>query len=180
MTLSRLDVENQLESGQLEIIREEGDLHVGPSSVDLHLYPKLLRAFRPPDNTVVVDDEETYPEWYDDGTMRVGPGEFVLASTAEYVRLPACLMGYVDGRSSVGRLGLATENAGLIDGGFEGQITLELKNQQDYAIELVPDMRIAQLTIHEHDTEPILDYSNQGKYQGQEGPTPSQLYEDFQ
>lgn len=191
MTLSETDIETALGTDALRIDRD-GELRIEPSSVDLHLEPTMLAPV-PQADTVDVTDPQTYPAYadtheiaeaghdvYDDG-MLIGPHDFLLATTEETVTLGPELVAILHGRSSVGRLGLFIENAGLIDAGFSGQITLELFNAAPYAIRLEPEMRIAQLTFHRHENAPAVPYSPQrgSKYNGQRGPTPSRLYEDF-
>jgi len=177
MTLSNENIKEELYGGGIDV-QYDGSYYIGPSSMDFHLWPNLLVSET--GGKVKVDEEGTYPNYSYKKGLTIGPGEFVLATTEENVSLSEEFVGYVQGRSSVGRLGLQVENAGLVDAGFNGQITLELKNQEDYWIELVPGMRICQMTFHRHENVPDVGYSNQGKYQGQEGPTPSKLYEDFQ
>ena len=91
------------------------------------------------------------------------------------------MVALLHGRSSVGRLGMFVHNAGLIDPGFSGQVTLELTNAVDYDIELKAGMRIGQLTFHRMENAPDVGYSeyNSSKYNKQTGPTVSRLWEDF-
>lgn len=108
----------------------------------------------------------------------IKPGEFVLASTLEYIKLPENITAFVEGRSSLGRLGLFIENAGWVDAGFEGQITLELYNANKYPIKLYYGMRICQLVFAMLDKTPSKIYK--GKYSGQRKPTASKIFMDFQ
>jgi len=107
----------------------------------------------------------------------INPGEFLLASTIEYIKLPEFITAFVEGRSSLGRLGLFIENAGWVDAGFEGQITLELYNANKYPIKLYAGMRICQLVFAKLDEKPHKVYK--GKYLGQKGATPSKIFMDF-
>jgi len=100
-----------------------------------------------------------------------------LATTLEYIELPEDLTAFVEGRSSLGRLGLFIENAGWVDAGFKGQLTLELFNANSYSIRLYPEMRICQLVFAMVDQKPLRPYS--GKYQGQRGVVPSKIYLDY-
>ena len=188
MTFSGRDIRHALEHGELNIERD-GDLSVQPSSIDLHLANDIFRPEMVGDmGSVKVDTEGSYPlhipdfdkQFYDKITL--DPQEFVLATTDEWVDLPNDVMGEVKGRSSVGRLGLFVHNAGLIDAGFSGNITLELFNAAPYPIKLVPDMRICQMTLERHDTPPQIEYGEEkgSKYDDQSGVTPSRLYEDFE
>ncbi len=105
--------------------------------------------------------------------IEIKPKEFLLATTMEYIKLPSNITAFVEGRSSLGRLGLFIENAGWVDAGFEGQITLELYNANSVPIKLYVGMRICQLVFARLDKEPSRVYS--GKYRGQRGVTPSRI-----
>lgn len=101
------------------------------------------------------------------------PGAFILACTEEYVKLDPTIAAMVEGKSSLGRLGMTVHvTAGVIDPGFEGQITLEIRNLAPWAIELHEGMPIAQL-VFDRVNRPQYDYSEKGRYQGQTGPTES-------
>ena len=106
----------------------------------------------------------------------VAPKQFVLATTMEYFRLPDNLTAFVEGRSSIGRLGLFIQNAGWVDPGFEGEITLELFNASDRPIELEAGRRVGQLVFAQLDRDALNPY--RGKYQGQKGATGSRIYLD--
>lgn len=106
----------------------------------------------------------------------IRPKEFVLATTLEYLKLPEDVTAFVEGRSSLGRLGLFIENAGWVDAGFEGQITLELYNANSRPIKLYKGMRICQLVFAKLDQKPERVY--RGKYRGQKGVTPSRIFMD--
>lgn len=115
------------------------------------------------------------PGWYHlcckDTVVRLEPGQFALASTREYFTLPQHLVGFVQGKSSIGRNGLQIENAGLIDAGFSGTITLELYNMAPWPITLREGMPICQVHFS-HANEPMYkNYSKTGHYNGQVGPT---------
>lgn len=104
---------------------------------------------------------------------RLHPGDFLLASTVEKVTLSPHMAARVEGKSSLGRLGVAVHiTAGFIDPGFEGQITLEIANLAPVSVVLYPGMPIAQI-VFEPVTAPMYDYSKTGHYQGQTGPTES-------
>ena len=104
------------------------------------------------------------------------PGQFVLATTKEYISLPNDLTAFVEGRSSLGRMGLFIQNAGWVDPGFSGEITLELFNANRCAIELQSGRRIGQLVFAQMDQPALFPYC--GKYQGQRGATGSKVYLD--
>lgn len=109
------------------------------------------------------------------------PEHFVLASTVERVRLGHAIAGRVEGKSSLGRLGLMVHStAGFIDPGFDGQVTLELSNMLDVPLRLYPGMPVAQLCIFLMAGSAAKPYSMTGKYRHQSGPTPSLYHQNFQ
>jgi dCTP deaminase len=150
-------------------------LKIGPSSVDL----TLGDSFAYPDprfggitlGEPVAFKKSTADKW------TLAPHRFVLATTQECVDIPDGVAAFVSGRSSIGRLGLQVQNAGFIDAGFCGQITLELANQTQFPIVLIPGVRICQIVFVRQDRRSRNPYS--GKYQGQIGATPSRLEQDF-
>ena len=111
----------------------------------------------------------------EDDIFYLKPGEFVLATTMETVNIPHICCGFVQGRSSIGRIGLTTQNAGFVDPGFHGQITLELVNEGQKIIGLKPGYRVAQLVLL--DVKDITS-TYDGKYNGQTGATGSRMQED--
>jgi dCTP deaminase len=181
--LGKDDIESCIDDGDLAVERDDGR-SIEPASLDVHLSRKMKYPAKRNNEPVAVDDESTYPEYAEIDTPRprVAAGDFALATTQETVQIPNGMVALLHGRSSVGRLGLFIENAGLIDPGFGGQITLELTNVEDYDIDLVAGMRIGQLTFHRVENAPLVGYSehNGNKYDGQRGPTPSRLWEDFE
>jgi len=176
-----------------QITRKQGELHVGPSSIDLHIADEKTRlveewkARRSNSNFIEaanfggvleVDNETSYPveQTIKCDPVRVEPGEFCLARSQEELDLDPNIAAEVNGRSSVGRLGLFVENAGLVDRGFEGTITLELFNPTNRVIEVPAETRVAQLTFYEQQGHPQNAYD--GKYNGQVAPTGSRLHAD--
>jgi len=160
---------------------------VQPASVDVrldrfflvfdnHRYPSIDPAVAQPDLTRLVEVPAGEP-------FMLHPGDFVLGSTRERITLDASLAARVEGKSSLGRLGLLTHaTAGFIDPGFSGHITLELSNVATLPICLYPGMRIGQLCFFEMTTAVDHPYGSAGAgshYQGQRGPTPSRGYERF-
>lgn len=105
------------------------------------------------------------------------PKQFVLATTREYIKLPNNMTAFVEGRSSIGRLGLFIQNAGWVDPGFEGQITLELFNATEWALNIKAGDRVGQLVFAKMDMDAVNPYK--GKYQCQTGATGSMLYKDY-
>lgn len=179
MTLSETDIRARIEDGSLTIERDEGPIRIEPSSVDLHLTDTLLTLET--GEIVDVTDERTYPEPIESPSMVIPPLSFRLGAVQERIEIPADLVAYLWGRSSVGRLGLFVHNAGLIDAGFSGDIVLELVNAAPYPIRLQPGMRIVQMSIHHHTAPPETPYgpARGSKYNGQSGVTPSRLSDDF-
>lgn len=117
-----------------------------------------------------------YTDQSNEDRILIPPKGFVLASTIETVSIPLHLCGSVDGRSSVGRLGLLVHvTAGFIDPGFSGQITLEFANLTDLPIYIVPGTRICQIVLRQ---VVGCDIGYSGKYNGQKGPTESRIYQD--
>lgn len=110
------------------------------------------------------------------GKILITPHSFVLATTQEYLYLPDDITAFVEGRSSIGRIGLFVQNAGWVDPGFEGQITLELFNASDNTIELEVGRRLAQLVFVKMSNPCNAPY--RGKYQGQKGATESRVNQD--
>lgn len=105
------------------------------------------------------------------------PKQFVLATTREYIKLPNNMTAFVEGRSSIGRLGLFIQNAGWVDPGFEGQITLELFNATEWALNIKAGDRVGQLVFAKMDKDAVNPYK--GKYQCQTGATGSMIYKDY-
>jgi len=182
--LGKLDIQRSIGGNELVVERDEGRRAVEPASLDVHLADTLLLEAET-ETAIDVTDEDTYPEYYkremDDG-YTIDSGSFVLGTTEERFEIPKNMVAYLHGRSSVGRLGMFIENAGLIDPNFRGQITLELFNASKNDIRLQEGMRIGQITFHTIDTAPSVGYSeyNGNKYNDQSGPTPSRLWEDFE
>jgi dCTP deaminase len=160
---------------------------VQPSSVDVRCDHRF-RVFHPGrypfiDLRVPMPDLTELVEIDGDRAFILHPGEFVLGATFEVLRLPDDLVARLDGKSSLGRLGLQVHStAGLADPGFEGQITLELSNIASLPIAIYPGMRIAQLVFERLTTPADKPYGSGGlgsKYQGQRGPTASEYWRNF-
>ncbi|MDQ2727667.1 MAG: dCTP deaminase [Actinomycetota bacterium] len=160
---------------------------IQPSSVDLHL-DSFFRVFR--NHTMrVIDvkkDQEELTELVEIADQEVfvlHPGEFVLGSTSERVRLPDDMVGRLEGKSSLGRLGLLIHStAGFVDAGWDGFLTLELSNVANLPIILYPGMKIGQISFLQMTTPADHPYGSGAvgsKYQGQRGPTPSRYFENF-
>lgn len=148
---------------------------IQPASVDIRLGNTFSVVDDTPSNIITLDSQINYKTITTD-TYLIMPGEFVLATTMEYFELPDNLTAFVEGRSSLGCMGLFIQNAGWVDPGFKGEITLELYNANRCAIELKAGRRIGQLVFAEMDAPAINPYN--GKYQGQMGATGSRVFMD--
>ena len=177
MILSDKTIRSLLLTGELGISPLD-DIQIQPASVDVRL-GKSFSVLESSSNSILKMDTTIQYRNIIDETFLLLPGQFVLASTMEYFRLPDNLTAFVEGRSSIGRLGLFIQNAGWVDPGFEGEITLELFNASSSAIELKTGRRVGQLVFAQLDCNAEKPY--RGKYQGQRNATGSliQLDEDF-
>jgi dCTP deaminase len=184
--LSDKDIRSEIGSGRVVLEPFEADM-VQPSSVDV----RIDRYFRLFDNHkyAVIDPAAEQPELTrlvdvpTDEPFVLHPGEFVLASTFEVVTLPDDVAARLEGKSSLGRLGLLTHStAGFIDPGFSGHVTLELSNVATLPIKLWPGMKIGQLCFFRLSSPAEHPYGSAGygsRYQGQRGPTASRSYQSF-
>jgi dCTP deaminase len=186
MLLSDRDIRAEVEAGALRLDPWDPDL-VQPSSIDVRL-DRFFRVFNNQHYTHIdpaqQQDELTAPvEIVGDEPFVLHPGEFVLGSTLEIVTLPDHLASRLEGKSSLGRLGLITHaTAGFIDPGFSGHITLELSNVANLPITLWPGMKIGQLCVFRLSSPAEHPYGSErygSRYQGQRGPTPSRSYLNF-
>ena len=175
MILSDKTIMRMLNEGTLGIAPiEEGQIQ--PASVDVRLGDTFSVVEDSPTGKITLEDEISYKTIKTD-TYVLLPGQFVLATTKEYFKLPDNLTAFVEGRSSLGRMGLFIQNAGWVDPGFEGEITLELFNANRCAIELKAGRRVGQLVFAEMDDTALNPY--RGKYQGQTGATGSRVSMDY-
>lgn len=149
---------------------------IQPASVDIRLGNTFSIVEDSASGMIKMNQEIPYKEIHAEKYILL-PGQFVLATTMEYIRLPNDLTAFVEGRSSMGRMGLFIQNAGWVDPGFCGEITLELYNANRCAIELQSGRRIGQLVFAKMDQEALHPY--RGKYQGQRGATGSRVYLDL-
>ncbi|MFT8357525.1 dCTP deaminase [Bifidobacterium aquikefiri] len=160
---------------------------VQPASVDVRL-DRFFRVFNNHEYTYV-DPSEDQGQLTEQFEVRNGdpwilhPGEFVLGSTWEYIKLDASIAARLEGKSSLGRLGILTHStAGFVDPGFEGHITLELSNVSTLPVKLWPGMKIGQMCFFSLSSPAENPYGSQGAgshYQGQRGPTPSRSFVNF-
>ncbi|GAA1562076.1 dCTP deaminase [Actinomadura kijaniata] len=186
MLLSDRDIRAEIQAGRVKIDPFEPEM-IQPSSVDVrldryfrvfenHRYPHIDPAVEQPDLTRLVEPEG-------DEAFVLHPGEFVLASTYEVFQLPDDLAARLEGKSSLGRLGLLTHStAGWIDPGFSGHVTLELSNVATLPIKLWPGMKIGQMCLFRTSSPAERPYGSPeygSRYQDQRGPTPSRSYQSF-
>ncbi len=185
--LSDRTIKEELAAARL-VIDPLDEALIQPASVDLRLDRtfRLFRVTRRPfvDVRRPVDDLTELVTIEDGEPFIIQPGTFCLGSTIESVTLPNDLVARVDGRSSLGRLGLLVHaTAGYVDPGWTGCLTLELSNQSQMPIALYYGMRIAQVSFLRLSTPVDRPYGSPqlgSKYQGQTGPTPSRISQDFE
>ncbi len=186
MVLSDRSIREELQAKRI-VIEPLGEACIQPSSVDLHV-DRYFRLFRNHSMRVidVRQDLEDLTELVDvaEGeALILHPGEFILGSTLERVTLPPDLVARLEGKSSLGRLGLLIHStAGFVDAGWDGHLTLELSNVANLPITVYPGMKIGQISFLRMTTPADNPYGSAGlgsKYQGQRGPTPSRYFENF-
>ena len=163
-----------LEEGILQISPLEAE-QIQPASVDIRLGNTFSIPEDSPSGILTLENKIKY-KMVEADTYLLLPGQFVLATTKEYFALPDDLTAFVEGRSSLGRMGLFIQNAGWVDPGFKGEITLELYNANRFAIELKAGRRVGQLVFAKMDNAALNPYN--GKYQGQTGATGSRVFMD--
>jgi dCTP deaminase len=186
MILSDRSIREALDTGRV-VVDPLGDNAVQPSSVDVrvdssfrvfanHRHPYIDVRADQPDLTELVKVGEDEP-------FILHPGEFVLGSTYERVRLPDDLVARLEGKSSLGRLGLLIHStAGFVDAGWDGWLTLELSNVANLPIAIYPGMKIGQVAFFQLTTPAERPYGTaalRSKYAGQRGPTASRYFENF-
>ncbi len=186
MILSDRDIQAELDKGRL-VIDPIGEAAVQPSSIDLriggsfrvfanHRYSAIDTRNPQPDLTELVEVANDEP-------FLLHPGEFVLGATHERVALPNDLVARLEGKSSLGRLGLLVHaTAGFVDAGWDGWLTLELSNVATLPIMIYAEMKIGQLALFRLSTPADRPYGSaelHSKYQGQRGPTASRFYQNF-
>jgi len=172
--LSDKTLKTLIDSGELGVTPLT-DESIQPASIDCRLGDHFLVVEDRQMQTIDLNSEIIYRE-LDGPTITIPPHSFLLATTMEYVRLPENLTAFVEGRSSIGRIGLFIQNAGWVDPGFEGQITLELYNANSLPIRLEAGRRICQLVFCRMDQAALTPYK--GKYQGQRRATGSRVFKD--
>ena len=174
MILSDITLTELLKTGELKM-SPLTDRQIQPASIDIRLGDTFSIVEDSSSGIITLESEISYKTIKTD-TYLLLPGQFVLATTMEYIELPDDLTAFVEGRSSLGRMGLFIQNAGWVDPGFKGEITLELFNANRCAIELKAGRRVGQLVFAKMDREAQNPY--RGKYQGQTGATGSRVFMD--
>jgi dCTP deaminase len=184
--LSDRDIKAEIDSGRVHLEPYDEEM-VQPSSIDVrldkyfrlfdnHKYPFIDPAEDQPDLTRLIEVERGEP-------LILHPGEFVLGSTFEVVTMPDDLAARLEGKSSLGRLGLLTHStAGFVDPGFSGHVTLELSNVATLPIKLWPGMKVGQLCFIRLSSPTENPYGSAkygSRYQGQRGPTASRSFQSF-
>lgn len=187
MILSDRSIREEIEKGNIVLSPFKPEC-VQPSSVDVHLSNKFL-VFNKVQHTAI-DVREKQNNLMNEVNVKdnepfiLHPGEFVLGSTVENVKMPNHIAGRIEGKSSLGRLGLLIHStAGYIDPGFEGNLTLELSNVSPLPIKLFADMKIGQVSFIKMSSEVENPYGSEklkSKYQGNTGPEQSKYYENFE
>ena len=184
--LSDKDIKKSLKTNEIEISPLDEE-YIQPSSVDLrvgsdfrvfenHKYSHIDPKSQQDDLTTLVTASQSEP-------FVLHPGEFVLGTTYEKVTLSNKVVARLEGKSSLGRIGLLIHStAGFVDPGFSGYLTLELSNVANLPIKIYPEMKIGQISFYYLNSPSESEYGSDvygSKYQGQEGPTPSKSHTDF-
>ena len=187
--LSDVDITKYLDEGKIVIDPIEDDKQIQPSSVDLRLGDEF-KGFKIVTKPYIDPFDKTDLESYMDlisvkkgEPFIIHPGEFTLATTYEYVKIPDDIVARVEGRSSMGRLGITMHvTAGYIDPGFEGKITLEISNIGKMPVALYPGQRVCQIvfeTMTSPSAKPYGHKERDSKYMRQTGPQVSKIKQDF-
>ncbi len=174
MILSDKSIKEYMKRGEL-VIDPIDDEQIQPASVDIRLGRHFLKLDENKFEAMSMTSEIQYVEFESDAVI-IPSNSFLLATTREFIRLPDDLTAFVEGRSSIGRMGLFIQNAGWVDPGFEGEITLELFNANRLPIRLEAGRRICQLVFAKMDSPAENPY--RGKYQGQRHATGSRIFLD--
>ena len=186
MILSDRTLREEIAAGRIVIDPYE-PANVQPSSIDLRI-DRYFRVFRNHTTGIidVKENQENLTELIEigqDDVFILHPGEFVLGSTAERVGVPDDMVARIEGKSSLGRLGVVIHStAGFIDPGFSGHVTLELSNVANLPIKLYPGMKIGQICVLPLTSPAEHPYGSSlygSRYQDQRGPTPSRYFENF-
>jgi dCTP deaminase len=188
MILSDRDILERLKRGDIVITpAPDLDTQLQPASLDMRLgydfqtFNYTRQALIDPADPATFEQLTTLTQLEDGERFIVHPGEFVLATTLERIEIPSNLLARLEGRSSIGRIGIVIHStAGYVDPGFKGKITLEISNLGKIAVALYPGMRICQVAFEEMSSPVSSGYGEKrgAKYQGQDAATASRLFED--
>jgi dCTP deaminase len=187
MILPDHEIRKLLDKGELVVEPLEPDVQIQSAGIDLRLGNefRIFRAISVP----YVDTRKDSGDYTEAVRVKNGepfilhPGELVLAGIKEYIKMPGFLMGSVDGRSSLGRLGITVHaTSASINPGWEGRFVLEMSNMAKLGVALYPTMRVAKLTLHKLSSPAEKPYGKRGdsKYQGQDDIWNSRIHEDNQ
>jgi len=174
MIISDNTLKKMIKSGEI-VCKPIDEKSIQPASIDCRLGNHFLILEDNKMDVITLDDDIEYREVISD-TITIPPKSFLLATTQEYIKIPNNVTAFVEGRSSVGRIGLFIENAGWVDPGFEGRITLELYNASSLPIKLQAGKRMCQLVFCFMDKP--ADNPYRGKYQGQNLTVGSRIKQD--
>src|SRR6056297_3798882 len=174
MIISDKSIKKLIEEDTL-VIEPFEEYLVQPASIDLRLGTNYLKIDENQMEVMTLKDKLNYNK-IDSDEIVIPPNSFLLATTKEYIKLPDYLTAFVEGRSSIGRMGLFIQNAGWVDPGFSGKITLELYNANRLPIKLEADRRICQLVFASMDNKADNPYC--GKYQGQKNTVGTRVFKD--
>lgn len=174
MIISDKTLKKLLKSGEL-VVTPLAKESIQPASIDCRLGDTFLEIDTSAMSTISMSDEIIYRKVVRD-TITIPAHSFILATTVEYFEIPPNITAFVEGRSSIGRMGLFIQNAGLIDPGFKGKVTLELYNANSLPIVLEKNRRICQFVFYFMDQAAENPYK--GKYQGQDNTVGSRVFKD--
>lgn len=188
MVLSDKDIKKALKTGKIKITPQpDSTVQLGSCSVDLRL-GNVFRVFESGKHAIIDPHKAGSEEFTKEVTVEEGkpfiiqPGDFVLGTTVEYIEIPDDLLGNLEGRSSIGRLGIIIHStAASIDPGMRGHITLELANMGKLPVALYPGMRICSVSFEQLSTPAEIPYykKKSAKYVGQVGPGESKIDKEF-
>ncbi len=174
MIVSDSSLRRMLAAGEI-VVEPLEDYQIQPASVDLRLSDHFLKVDENSVESITLDKPLSYIEIKREQIV-IPPQTFLLAVTREFIRLPANITAFVEGRSSIGRIGLFIQNAGWVDPGFAGTITLELFNANRLPIRLSAGRRICQIVFARMDSPASRPYA--GKYQNQREAVGSRVFQD--
>lgn len=189
MILSDGEIKKAIEEGDIEVTGFDGELYIGPSSLDLHLDNRAMifddEKFEPREmldfsnKSASADKFTEYKDWE---KIVIYPGEFYILSSIEKIKFADNIVGFIQGRSSVARMGINIHAAGYFDAGFEGTATLEVTNFTNHPVIIPAGTRICQMVFARMGKKAKVPYSKKkdSKYNGQMGPTITSIHKDYE